>query len=75
MKRMDRGYPFTRKILKSYSRLYSSYVQSDSISVFDVSKKENNILIYNYNTNETYNLGDVPQIIRDMKINEVLNDD
>lgn len=45
-----------------------------SISIFNTAKVDSDILIYNYNTNESYNLGDVAQIIRDLKINEVLNE-
>ena len=44
-----------------------------SISIFNTYKKDNDILAYNYNTNESYNLGDIAQIIRDIKINEVLS--
>jgi len=46
---------------------------NNSISIFNTAKVDNDILAYNYNTNESYNLGDVAQIIRDIKINEVLS--
>ena len=46
---------------------------NNSISIFNTTKVDNDILAYNYNTNESYNLGDVAQIIRDIKINEVLS--
>lgn len=57
--------------LRSYR---DSFLLPDkSISIFNTYKKDNDILAYNYNTNESYNLGDVAQIIRDIKINEVLS--
>lgn len=51
----------------------SFLLPDNSISIFNTYKKDNDILAYNYNTNESYNLGDVAQIIRDIKINEVLS--
>ena len=49
-----------------------SFLPKGSISIFNTIKIKNDILIYNYNTNEEYNFGDVAQIIRDIKINEIL---
>ena len=57
--------------LRSYRD--SFLLPDNSISIFNTYKKDNDILVYNYNKNESYNLGDVAQIIRDIKINEVLN--
>ena len=57
--------------LRSYSD--SFLLPDNSISVFNTYKIENDILVYNYNVNQSYNLGDVSQIIRDIKINEVLS--
>ncbi len=51
----------------------SFLLPDNSISIFNTYKNGNDILAYNYNTNESYNLGDVAQIIRDIKINEVLS--
>ena len=57
--------------LESYKN--SFLLPDNSISVFDIIKKYDNISVFNYNTNKAYNLGDVPQIIRDIKINEILD--
>jgi hypothetical protein len=51
----------------------SFLLPNNSISIFNTSKVNNDILVYNYNTNKSYKLGDISQIIRDIKIDEVLS--
>jgi AAA+ ATPase superfamily predicted ATPase len=57
-------------ILENYSK--SFLLPEDSISIFNTYKNGNGISIYNYNSNMDFGLGDIAQIIRDKKINEVL---
>ena len=47
----------------------------NSISVFDMIKNEDGILLYSLNTKESYYIGDISQAIRNMKINEMLSND
>lgn len=47
----------------------------NSVSLFDVFKDKNkNTQIYNHNSNQTYNISEIEQVIRDIKINQLIND-
>jgi hypothetical protein len=40
-----------------------------------IRKEDGDIHMYNLNTKESYNIGDISQAIRNMKINEVLSNE
>ena len=70
----DNAYNWEQSEIMSYHDFY--IIPPNSVSVFDMIKREDgNIHMYNLNTKESYNIGDISQAIRNMKINEVLSNE
>jgi len=70
----DNAYNWEQSEIMSYHDFY--IIPPNSVSVFDMIRKEDgNIHMYNLNTKESYNIGDISQAIRNMKINEVLSNE
>ena len=70
----DNAYNWEQSEIMSYHDFY--IIPPNSVSVFDMIRKEDgDIHMYNLNTKESYNIGDISQAIRNMKINEVLSNE
>jgi hypothetical protein len=68
------AYNWEQSEIMSYHDFY--IIPPNSVSVFDMIRKEDgDIHMYNLNTKESYNIGDISQAIRNMKINEVLSNE
>lgn len=67
-------YNWEQSEIMSYHDFY--IIPPNSVSVFDMIKTESgDIHMYNLNTKESCNIGDISQSIRNMKINEVLSNE
>jgi len=68
------AYNWEQSEIMSYHDFY--IIPPNSVSVFDMIRKEDgDIHMYNLNTKESYNIGDISQAIINMKINEVLSNE
>ena len=78
--------PFDINQIRQYAGDKMKYISSElnldykKISMFVAhnlkhGKMDDSISLYNYNTNESCNLGGLSQIVRDIKLNEILNDE
>lgn len=58
--------------IEKYSKKYN--INIDDISILEVYRNDDGIMIYNYNDKEEYNISDIKSMMRDIKINDILDE-